>query len=122
MPQSKLFKENQLVAGVKNPTDIISFEFELNEGITEDQIDHIVPDCQVCTKAKLIGNKIIGTVDVSKAQYQYNSGKTPMNKTVFIYVNDGRPRFIGKDKTKEVMANPDKEFERLNIVFVVENN
>lgn len=119
MPQTKLFKENLLAAGIKTPDDVISFEFELNDGITGEQIDHIVPDCGVCTKAKLVGNKIVGTVTLSKAQVSYNPGKTPVTKNVYVYLNDGHPRFIGKDKTKEVMANPDKQFERLNIACVV---
>jgi hypothetical protein len=39
MPKTKLFKDNVLAAGKKSPEDIIKFEFELNDGITGDQID-----------------------------------------------------------------------------------
>lgn len=122
MPQTKLFKNNVLALGTRKPEDVVSFEFELNEGVTEDQIEYIVPDCGVCTKAKLVGNKIEGTIDLARAQAQYNDGKTPITKTILVYINDGRPRFVGKPKTKEVMANQEKEFERLNIACVVEKN
>lgn len=108
-----------MAAGVVTPSDVIEFEFELADGVDVDQIDHIVPDCQVCTKAKLVGNKVVGTLDLAKAQHQYNAGKTPVTKTVYIYLNDGKSRFIGKPKTKEVMANPEKGLERLNIACVV---
>ena len=124
MPQTKLFKENTLAAGIKSPNDIIEFEFELNEGVTGDQIDQIATSCGVCTKAWYDQdvNKIIGTLDVSKAQGQYNMGQTPINKTIIVYLNDGRRRFIGKEGTKESIADPKKEMERLNIACVVQKN
>jgi hypothetical protein len=82
----------------------------------------IVTSCGVCTKAELNteGTKIVGTLDLSKAQMQYNKGTTPITKNVTVFLNDGRRRFIGKEGTKVSIVNPDKEFERLNIACVVE--
>lgn len=119
MAKGILFKSTVIAAGVKAPNDIIKFEFELNEGVTPDQIDHHTPDCLICTKAKLIGNKLVGSLDLSKAQMQYNAGKTPINKVLYVYLNDGKPRFIGKEKTKEAMVNPEKGLERLTVACVV---
>jgi hypothetical protein len=118
MSETKLFKENVIAAGVKSVNDIIKFEFPLKEDISGDQIFAIRPDCGSCTKAKLIDNKIVGTIDVSKAG-KYEKSSTPMSKIITIYLNDGRHIYKGKEGTKEFIADPKKEKERLNVAFVV---
>ncbi|MCO6500242.1 MAG: hypothetical protein J5I47_07690 [Vicingus serpentipes] len=121
MGKTLLFKENILNAGIVKPNDIIQFEFELNEGIEGHQIDYIKPDCPVCTKIQLIGNKVKGSIDVAKAAYQYNKGRTPASKVMMVFLNDGRSEWIGKKDTKEMIANPEKLKERLNVVYIVLN-
>ena len=108
-------------AGIKNEKDFINFEFELNDWVDPDKhIDWVEPDCNVCTKVECRDNKIVGRIDVSKAQLQYNKGRTPITKMVFVYHKDGEPRFEGAPKTRKKITNKNKTVEKLNIAFVVQ--
>lgn len=117
--EGKLFKETNLTFGEVKEDAVINFEFELKEGVDVDQIEYHKVDCGACTKARLEGNKIIGQVDVSKAVYNLQQEKTPVTKFVHVYINDGRPSWVGKEGTKEGIFNKEKETERLFINFVV---
>ena len=115
----KIFKETKKSYGERGPKDKIKFVFELSQGVTEDQIDYIYPDCGACTQVIVKGNKIVGTIDLSKAMPQYNDGLTPVNKTVFVKLNDGKRQFIPDSKTKLRKVNKDVKIQRLGINCIV---
>ena len=119
----KMFNtENNKGYGTFKPNDVVSFKVKLKEGYSRDDIEYYFPDCGVCTSVNLVGDEIVGTIDVSKAHYQpYEKGKkTAITKYVYVYHQDGESQFIGAPGTKLRMANPEKSFERVTIPFVVQ--
>ena len=120
MPKTVLFKENIHTFGQKNISKTIEFEFELNDGVTKDQIDWIKPDCGICTTVELNpeGTKVVGKTVLEKA-WNYVDDVTPITKVIFVYLNDGEPEFIVDPVTKNRKPNDKKGLERLNISGIV---
>lgn len=116
----KLFKTKSVSFGIQNQKNVLHFEFELNDDVDpQKDIDYHFPDCGVCTKARLEGRKIKGTVELEKAQ-DYTLGRNNVSKFIYVHANDGRSQFKGDPDTKKRIPDPEKYFERLNVVCVVE--
>lgn len=115
----EIVKTNVIAAGQRSVNDKISFEFQLQDDIDGEKIiDYIWPDCVICTKVRLEGNKIKGTIDIEKVQ-PYIASRTVVNKIIFVALNDGEDFFKGKEKSKNRITNPRKKVLKLNITFVV---
>lgn len=120
MPKTLLFKENIHTFGQKDINETINFEFELNDGVTEDQIEWLKPDCGICTTVRLSEDKkkVVGQTVLAKA-WDYVDRATPITKYVLIYLNDGEPEWIIDPETKTRKINDKKGIERLNISGIV---
>lgn len=115
------FVNTKMTGGLRKERDKINFEFKLKEGIDgENEIEYISVSCGACTVAEYVKetNSIIGVLDLQKAKNNYDLGKTPINKNVIVFYNDGQPHFIsGADKKMKV--NPKKKKDVLTISSVV---
>lgn len=102
--------------GEVNPTDILDYEFPFHG--SGDQIEYIEKGCG-CTSAYYDAetNKIKGQLDIAKANgsKDYPEGETAINKHLFVWLNDGQPRFVA-DAKKQKQSNPKKSWFRLNLV------
>jgi len=95
--------------------DIKSYAFEFKG--SEDQIEYLEKGCG-CSSAFYKDGKIQGELDIAQANgnQPYNEGESAINpKYIFVYLNDGEPRFIA-DSLKQKQANPAKTFFKLSLI------
>lgn len=92
-----------------------SFKF-LKDG---DEIEYLEKGCG-CTSTEYSDNEIKGTLNLAKAKGNtaYLPGETVVTKYVFVWLNDGQPRFIA-DSLKRKLQNPKKKWFRLTISGMV---
>lgn len=69
-----------------------------------------------CTSAYFKDGKIKGTLDIKKANgsNDYPNGETAVSKYIFVWLNDGQPRFIA-DELKQKQQNPLKSWFKLSL-------
>ena len=83
-----------------------------------DQIEYLEKSCG-CSSAFFDEKEgvIRGKLDLSKANgnSEYSPGETAINKMVYVWLNDGQPRFIA-NHLKEKQQNPAKSWFRLDVV------
>lgn len=101
--------------GEVTPFDIVEYEFEFLGD--PDDIGHVEKSCG-CTSAYFKDGKIKGQLNIQQAQRNYEKGENPMNKYIFVYLNDGQPRFIA-DQLKQRQINPEKKFFKLQLAGTV---
>lgn len=91
--------------------DVIKYEFEFLGN--PNQIQYIEKGCG-CTSAYFEDGKIKGELDMAKAQ-SYESGENQVNKYVYVWLNDGQPRFMANNK-KEKITNQNKAYFVLKLI------
>lgn len=92
---------------------IVKFEFPFKRGAEE--IEYIERNCG-CSSAFYEDGKIKGELNISQANgsQEYGEGETPIEKFIFVWLNDGHRRYLGDDK-KQRQMNPLKSWFRLAI-------
>ena len=101
------------------PEDVLDYSFKFSG--TGDQIEYIEKGCG-CTSAYYDKetNTIKGQLDLAKANgnTEYPNGETAISKFIFVWLNDGQPRFIA-DPLKQKQQNPEKAWFKLSLVGTV---
>lgn len=105
--------------GERGPLEVVDYEFEFLG--SPDQIEYVEKGCG-CSTAYFEDGKIKGVLDMGKANGNqgWPPGESSVNKYVFIWLNDGEPRYIGNER-KEKISNPKKSFFRLQLAGKVIN-
>jgi hypothetical protein len=105
--------------GEVSPTDVIPYSFTFNG--TADQIEYLEKGCG-CTSTSYDekNNKIVGTLDIQKANgnKEYPNGESSINKYIFVWMNDGQPRFVA-NLQKQKLLNPKKTWFKLALTGTV---
>lgn len=105
-------KTKHLFGEVKE-TDVLEYEFDFLG--SPSQIEYIEKGCG-CTSAFFKDGKIKGTLDLKKANgsQAYPNGETAIEKFIFVWLNDGQPRFVA-DELKQKVQNPLKAYFKLSL-------
>lgn len=111
-----LFVENGVYNfGEVGPEDVIEYSIKFLK--SADDIESVQKGCG-CTSAYWDDEKhaIVGTLDMSKAGPAggYPTGETVITKYIFVWLNDGQPRFEA-DSKKQQRNNPQKAHLRLTL-------
>ena len=97
------------------PTDIVDYEFPFKQSVQG--IEYIEKGCG-CTSAYFMDGKIKGQLDLAKAHGNYEDGDTVISKFVFVWLNDGQPRFVA-DALKQKVPNPEKKWFKVQVTGTV---
>jgi hypothetical protein len=96
--------------GTVGPEDTIDYEFDFKKSVAD--LEYIEKGCG-CTSAYFMDGKIKGQLDIAKAG-QYQDGDNTVSKYVFVWLNDGQPRFMA-DTVKQKVANPEKKWFKVQV-------
>lgn len=96
--------------GQVGPKDVINYDFKFL-GLPS-QIEYIEKTCG-CTSAFLEGGYFKGEIDMAAAG-DYKPGENTVTKWVYVWLNDGYPRFIANER-KEKQLNQLKSYFKLKI-------